>query len=485
MEKGEGHDLRIRELFEGLIAPPFGVELVVSVVYSAEQNSHGLLQKGKLGGKFGLGHPMLLWSGSGRMALFLPYKPRNTHLGERRLLLVLDNFERVWGAAPAVTEMLAGAPGLKVLATSRAPLGLYGEHEFPVPPLTMPDLERPPTLERLTQYEAVGLFVERARAIKPDFSITNESAPAVAEICVRLDGLPLAIELAAARIRMLPPKALLARLGNRLKLLTGGARDLPERQRTLRGAIEWSHDLLEEGEKALFARLSVFSGGRTLEAIEAVCDKEGDLPVDAFDGLSSLLEKSLLNQEEGAGGDPRFVMLETIHEFARGKLEESGKADEIKRAHAEFFLALAEEANQGLKGANQLGWLERLETEHDNMRAALSWALERKEAELALRLGGALWRFWWMHDHYSEGRRWLEEALEIEGQGSPESRAMALAGVTFLSFEQGDLDRVQEACEEGLDLLAGEPGERSEARPYFLTVLGWVALNREEPERAL
>src|SRR5215218_6842394 len=294
------------------------------------------------------------------------------YLSERRLLLVLDNFEQVLGAAPTVTELLSAAPGLKVLATSRAPLGLYGEHEFPVPPLSMPDLKRPPPLERLTQYEAVGLFLERARALKPDFSITNESAPAVAEICVRLDGLPLAIELAAARIRMLPPKALLARLDNRLKLLTGGARDLPVRQRTLRGTIEWSYDLLEESEKSLFARLSVFSGGRTLGAIEAVCDKEGDLPVDTFDGVSSLLEKSLLRQEEGAGGEPRFVMLETIHEFARGKLQDSGEAEEIKRAHAEYFLVLAEEANQGLKGVNQLEWLERLEAEHDNMRAALS-----------------------------------------------------------------------------------------------------------------
>jgi predicted ATPase/class 3 adenylate cyclase len=227
------------------------------------------------------------------------------YLSERRLLLLLDNFEQVLEAAPSVTELLAGAPGLKVLATSRAPLGLYGEHEFPVPPLSMPDLKRPPLLERLTHYEAVRLFLERAQAVKPDFKVTNESAPAVAEICVRLDGLPLAIELAAARIKMLPPKAMLQRLGSRLKLLTGGARDLPERQRTLRATIEWSHALLDEGEQLLFGRLAVFSGGRTLEAIEAICDAEGDLPVDAFDGVSSLLDKSLIRQEEGPGGEPR------------------------------------------------------------------------------------------------------------------------------------------------------------------------------------
>jgi predicted ATPase/class 3 adenylate cyclase len=227
------------------------------------------------------------------------------YLSERRLLLLLDNFEQVLEAAPSVTELLAGAPGLKVLATSRAPLGLYGEHEFPVPPLSMPDLKRPPLLERLTHYEAVRLFLERAQAVKPDFKVTNESAPAVAEICVRLDGLPLAIELAAARIKMLPPKAMLQRLGSRLKLLTSGAHDLPERQRTLRATIEWSHALLDEGEQLLFGRLAVFSGGRTLEAIEAICDAEGDLPVDAFDGVSSLLDKSLIRQEEGPGGEPR------------------------------------------------------------------------------------------------------------------------------------------------------------------------------------
>src|SRR5215211_4813284 len=200
------------------------------------------------------------------------FESLKVYLGERRMLLVLDNFEQVLEAAPTVSELLAVAPGLKVLATSRTSLRLYGEHVFPVPPLALPDLKSPPPLERLTQYEAVGLFVERAQAVKPDFEVTNESAPAVAEICVRLDGLPLAIELAAARIKMLPPRAMLQRLSSRLKILTGGARDLPERQRTLRGTIEWSFALLDEGEQLLFGRLAVFSGGRTLEAIEAVCD---------------------------------------------------------------------------------------------------------------------------------------------------------------------------------------------------------------------
>jgi predicted ATPase/class 3 adenylate cyclase/Tfp pilus assembly protein PilF len=406
------------------------------------------------------------------------------YLSERRMLLVLDNFEQVLEAAPTVTELLTVAPELKVLTTSRAPLGLYGEHEFPVPPLSMPDLKRPPPLERLTQYEAVGLFVERARALKPDFSITNESAPAVAEICVRLDGLPLAIELAAARIKMLPPRAMLQRLGSRLKLLTGGARDLPERQRTLRATIEWSHALLDEGERVLFARLSVFSGGRTLEAIEAICDAEGDLPVETFEGVSSLLDKSLLRQEEGPGGEPRFVMLETVHEFAREKLRQSAEAEEIKRVHAEYFLNLAEEADPELRGPDQLQWLERLEAEHDNMRAALTWALELKEVELALRLGGALWWFWWMRSHNSEGRRWLEAALVMDGRGSPEVRAMALAGVGYLGLEQGDLDRAKEVCEEGLELLAHEGREASEAKLILLAGLGWVVWEREEYEQA-
>jgi predicted ATPase len=221
------------------------------------------------------------------------------YLGEKHILLLVDNFEQVLEAAPMVTEMISSAPNLKVLATSRIPLRLYGEHEYSVPPLALPDPERPPSVERLTQYEAVRLFVERARAAKADFSVTSDNAPAVAEICYRLDGLPLAIELAAARIKVLSPQKMLGRLSNRLKLLTGGASDLPERQRTLRSTIEWSYGLLEEAEKMLFIRLAVFAGGRTLEAIEAICDAEGNLPVDVLDGLASLVDESLLKQEEG------------------------------------------------------------------------------------------------------------------------------------------------------------------------------------------
>ena len=376
------------------------------------------------------------------------------YLGEKRMLLMLDNFEQILEAAPMVAELLSAAPNLKVLATSRIPLRLYGEYEYSVPPLALPDPGRPPSVERLTHYETVRLFIERAQAAKADFSVTNDNAPAVAEICYRLDGLPLAIELAAARIKLLTPQAMLGRLGNRLKLLTGGARDLPERQRTLKSTIEWSYGLLEEDEKVLFARLSVFAGGRTMEAIEAICDAEDDLPVDVLDGLASLVDKSLLKQEEGVGGEPRFVMLETIHEFAREKLQESEEGEDIRRLHAEYFLALAEEGDPGLEeGSQQPVWLERLEEEHDNMRRALSWSLgQGQDSELALRIGAALGEFWYLRGYWSEGRRWLEEALAKSSPAPTAARARALQRVSWLTYLQGDLDRAKEASEEGLGL---------------------------------
>jgi tetratricopeptide (TPR) repeat protein len=329
----------------------------------------------------------------------------------------------------------------------------------------------------------VRLFLERAQAVKPDFALTEENAPVVVEICARLDGLPLAIELAAARIKLLPPRLLLDRLGNRLKLLTGGARNLPERQRTLRNAIEWSYDLLDDGEKMFFGRLGVFSGGATLEAMEAVCDTEGDLPTDVFEGASSLLDKSLLRQEEEAGGEPRFLMLETIHEFANAKLEWSGEAEIIKRAHAEYFSALAEEAEPKLWGPEDAAWLNRLEEEHDNMRAALSWSIKHDEVELALRLGGALRWFWNMAGYYNEGRSWLEAALGKEGPASAEARIKALAGVGFLAVEQGDLERAEAAADEGLK-LSTQAGSRSLGTADFMNISGEVARLWGEHQRA-
>src|SRR5215218_3400962 len=374
------------------------------------------------------------------------------YLREKQMLLLLDNLEQVIESASVVDALLSSAAKLKILATSRTPLGLYGEQEFPVGPLTLPDPESLPSVENLPEYEAIRLFVERARALKPEFSLTDEDAPAVVEICQRLDGLPLAIELAAARIKLLPPRVLLDRLGNRLKILTGGARNLPERQRTLRNAIEWSYELLDEGEKLLLGRLGVFSGGATLEALEAVCDARGDLRADAFDGAASLLDKSLLRQEEGTEGEARFVMLETIREYARERLGQSGEAEATSRAHAEYFLALAEEAEPMLWGAEDAAWLDRLEQEHNNMRAALSWAIANQEAELALRLGGALQWFWFARGYYGEGRSWLEQALTGEDGASTAALAKGLDAVGWLAQEQGDINRAAEAAENGLKL---------------------------------
>jgi predicted ATPase/class 3 adenylate cyclase len=404
------------------------------------------------------------------------------YLGRRELLLVLDNFEQLLSAVPLVGELLSAAPRLKGLATSRIPLGIYGEHEYAVPPLSVPDTKRLPPIEVLSQYEAVRLFIDRASAAKRGFEITSENAPAVAEICARLDGLPLAIELAAARIKLLPPKVLLTRLANRLKLLTGGPKDLPARQRTLRGAIEWSHDLLEEGEKTLFARLSVFSGGRTLEAIEAICNAEGDLPVDALDGVSSLLDKSLLVREETSEEESRFVMLETIHEFAREMLQESGEAAEVSRLHAEYFLTFAEEAEPELEGPDQVAWMERLEADLDNFRAALSWLLEVGEAELALRIGAALSLFWRIRGHLSEGRRWLSEGLS-GGDAAPAGvRARAMLVLGDLAWKQGDYPQGEEKLEASLALCREAGDRRGEAQA--LNSLGFIASEHNDLERA-
>ena len=404
------------------------------------------------------------------------------YLGRRELLLVLDNFEQILSAAPLAGGILSAAPRLKVLVTSRIPLGIYGEHEYAVPPLSIPDPKRLPDIGALSQFESVRLFIERAGAAKAGFEITNENAPAVAEICARLDGLPLAIELAAARIKLLPPKAILTRLANRLKLLTGGAKDLPARQRTLRGAIEWSHDLLDEGERTLFARLAVFSGGRTLEAIEAVCDAEGDLPIDAFDGVSSLLDKSLLTRDEGPQEEPRFVMLETIHEYAREKLEESGEAEETKRLHAEYFLSFAEEAEPELVGAEQIEWMDRLEAEHDNLRAALSWSMEAAEVESVLRMAGSLSLFWSVRGYSSEGRGWCEEALARDADHESPMRAMVLGGLGIMAWRQSDYERAEQSLGESLALYRGSGDGKGEA--ISLLYLGKAAIDRNELDLA-
>lgn len=381
-----------------------------------------------------------------------PLERLKAYLENKELLLVLDNFEQVAKAAPVVTKLLAFCPDLKVLVTSRAALRLSGEHEFPVPPLNLPGTDLPQNPEELGQYEAVTLFVERAQAVKPDFRLTGETAPLVAEVCTRLDGLPLAIELAAARTRLLPPQALLARLEQRLPLLTGGALDLPERQQTLRNTIDWSHDLLDEEERRLFRRLSVFVGSFTLHAAEAVCNAIEDPPADTLDGLTSLIDKSLLRQTEHVDGEPRFAMLETIREYALEQLAASEEAEEIQTTHVAHYLALAEEAEPELNGAEQRAWLGRLEAEHSNLRAVLQRSLERGDQETALRLGGAMWRFWLSQGHLSEGRRWLENALAGD-DGVPLSvRAKALNGAGVLAHYQSDYGRAVELCGESLQL---------------------------------
>lgn len=399
------------------------------------------------------------------------------YLRAREILLLLDNFEQVVDEAPLVGDLLSACPKLKVLVTSRIALKVYGEREYAVPPLALPDLTRLPPVEHLTQYEAVRLFIERAQAVKAGFELTSENARAIAEICVRLDGLPLAIELAAARVKILPPEAMLGRLANRLKLLKGGARDLPDRQRTLRGAIDWSHDLLDEEERTLFRRLSVFAGGRTLEAIEEICDPEGEL--DALEGVESMVDKSLLRQEE-TEGEPRFVMLETIHEYAREKLQESDEAEEIKRLHAGHFLALAEEAE--LVGPDQVAWMDRLETEHDNLRAALAWSLGSGEAETALRLGGALGWFWRVRGYGREGQGWLEEALASDDGAPGPARAKALYAAGDLAELGGNFQQAQELLQDSVALYRGLGDDTGPAAPLYL--LGFLEAEAGDAERA-
>jgi predicted ATPase/DNA-binding CsgD family transcriptional regulator len=390
------------------------------------------------------------------------------HLRTRSSLLVLDNFEQVAPAAPSLADLLAQCPLLKVLATSRAPLHVRGEHEFPVPPLSLPDLSRPATLATIAANEAVALFTQRARAIRSDFQLTDENVPAVAEICARLDGLPLAIELAAARVKVLSPPALLARLGNRLQVLTGGPLDLPARQQTLRSTIDWSHDLLSDRERALFCRLSVFTGGCALAGAEAI-GADHDLTTgnrsrspDAFDVkdshvsvldlVTSLVDKSLLRQVEQSDGEPRLFMLETVREYGLDRLATTGEIGAVRRAHAAYYVALAEQAEPNLTGADQSKWFDRLEIEHDNFRLALGWSLEQGEIEMALRLGAALWRFWFMRGYLSEGRRWLEGALARSGGAAVRTRLKALGVVAFLVHYQGDYPRAAALAGEALTL---------------------------------
>ena len=446
------------------------------------------------------------------------------YLSIRQILLLLDNFEHVIEAAPVVADLLAWCPGLTVLATSREPLRVRGEHEYDVLPLAVPrtDGQTPPT--ELARNPAVALFVERAAAIRSDFSVSEKNAEVIAEICARLDGLPLAIELAAARVRTLTPQALVERLERRLPLLTGGIRDLPARQQTLRDTIVWSHDLLDEDEQRLYRRLAVFVGGWFLEAAEAVCNLD-DLDVDVLDGLESLAKKSLIRRVDDVDGEPRFDMLQTIREYALEQLEESGEAAHMRRCHATYWLNVAEAARPELLRRNQRYWRARLEADHDNLRAAVAWTLAAsgpEGAQLGARLTLALSRFWQRSDHVREGREWLARALarcppsdhgtrasllhaagelaRAQGSNAParsffeasaatyqqagdrRGTASALRNLANVIRSEGDHERASALLDESLALLR-QLGERT-GLAFALSIQGDLALDTGEHELA-
>ncbi len=382
-----------------------------------------------------------------------------TVLREQQLLLLLDNFEQVVVAAPLLMELLAACPGLKLLVTSREVLHVRGEHTFVVLPLAVPDSKHLPDDETLAHYGAVALYLERAREVQPTLQLTAITAPLIMEICRRLDGLPLAIELAAARLKLLPLPAFLERLGHRLTVLTGGPRDLPARQQTLYNTIAWSYDLLSDEEQRLFRLLSVFVGGCTLEAAEAVYSALGGECAQVLDGVTSLLDKHLLHQTGQDNGEPddrRLLMLETIREYGLEALTACGEREEVRQVHAGYYLRLAEEAEAYLYGAEQGRWLDRLEREHDNLRAVLAWAMEqaaeKQRIETALRLAGALERFWAAHGHLHEGLNFLERVLASNEGVASDVRARALNCAGWLALRQGEYEQAEAFCEEGLKL---------------------------------
>jgi predicted ATPase/DNA-binding XRE family transcriptional regulator len=407
------------------------------------------------------------------------------HLRERHLLLVLDNFEHLLSAAPGLAALLAACPRLTLLVTSRTILRVRGEQVLPVPPLSLPDAEALPPMEALAATPAIALFVARAQAMQPEFALTPENAADVAAICRRLDGLPLALELAAARIRLLPLRSLLARLERRLPTLTGGARDLPERHQTLRAALAWSYDLLPDAEQALFRRFSVFAGGATLASVVALMGGAPD--ENALEELAALLDHSLLRHTGEVAGEPRYGMLETIREYALEQLAASGEQEDTERAHAGHYLAIAEAAEPALRGPEQAAWMEWLEAEVDNLRAALGWAGASEESELGLRLAASLWYFWSVRGYLREGRTWLERLLTMaRATGrpamAPAVRAKALGGAAWLAYVQTDYDRVVPPAEESLALSRDLGDDMGCA--IALTSLGCVALDQGDYTQA-
>lgn len=389
------------------------------------------------------------------------------YLRDRRLLLVLDNFEQLLAAAGITTTLLEGSPGLRVLVSSRAVLRVYGEQEFPVPPLALPDLKALPGLAALSQYEAVRLFIERAVAVKPDFQATNENAPAIAGICERVDGLPLAIELAAARVKLFSPQSLLSRLEKSLSVLGTGARDLPGRQQTLRGAIQWSYDLLDTAGRRLLARFSVFARSGGLEQLEQVCGPADDVGGDVVEALDQLADQSLLRRLPDFS-EPRFLMLQTIREFATDRLNESGEAETIRHRHLEAFIALAQAAQPHLFGPKQREWLDRLEVDHDNFRNALEFAIATGDARAAMCLGDSLWRLWQMRGHLHEGRRRLTDVLAMPNSREfPKERLAALAAAGGIAYWQAELDEAQRYYDECVELTRPLGDERALAEALY------------------
>lgn len=400
----------------------------------------------------------------------------------RRLLMVLDNFEHLLGATPLVAELLSAAPGLKVIVTSREALNIRGEQQFDVPPLELPDPAAITDLDSVARSPAVALFVDRAQSVAPGFELTEENAADVAAICARLDGIPLAIELAATRSKLFSPHEILARLQNRLTALTVGPRDLPPRHQTLRNAIAWSHDLLTPPEQLLFARMAAFVGGCTLSAIEAVCNPEGDLGADVQCLLESLLNKSLLRSER-VHEETRLSMLETIREYALEKVQELGELDMLRRYHLEYYLVLAEAVDHRLPPADLAAWFDRLEREHDNTRVALRWAIDSGNADAALRLSGALWVFWGERGYWNEGREWLEEATRLEGAEQAPGFARSILGLGWIISYQGEDQAPAEACmRKSLEAYSRADDRHGVAEA--LTQLAWIAAYRGDADEA-
>jgi non-specific serine/threonine protein kinase len=407
------------------------------------------------------------------------------YLGSKKLLLVLDNCEHLIEACAELAEsLLRFCPGLCVLATSREALGITGEVAWPVPSLSLPDLRRLPDIGSLPEYESARLFVERAVAVRPDFVLTEQNASAVAQVCYRLDGMPLAIEFAAARTTVLSVEEVADRLDDCFRLLSAGGRTAMPHQHTLHATMDWSHELLPEQERILLRRLSVFAGGFTLKAVESVCVGEDLQREDVLDLLSHLVDKSLVLVAE-QDSETRYRLLEAVRQYGWEKLSESGEEGQIREQHARYYLALAEEAEPELKGEGQVAWLERLEREHDNLRVDMRWLLRQGESEEAARLGWALWLFWGIRGYYDEGRRSMEQALSVEGSDAmpASARAKALYVEGMMENYQGDHLSAEVLLEESISLFRELDDKLGTA--YALSNAGFAALGQGQPQKAI